>query len=111
MWYLLRRANGYQYIGNTPTHWFNTYEGNPPENVVPSTYVERIPSLFGPPVRSYTVPFTPKVNTQTHFVFLKCAAVCRRAMCEIHMYGQRTFGACSSYVAIVGLVLVYRRGL
>ena len=39
-----------------------------------------------------TVPFTPKVNTQTHF-FLKCAAARRRAMCEIHMYGQRTFGA------------------
>ena len=40
-----------------------------------------------------TVPFTPKVNTQTHFVFSKCAAARRRAMCEIHMYGQRTFGA------------------
>ena len=40
-----------------------------------------------------TVPFTPKVNTQTHFVFLKCAAARRRAMCEIHMHGQRTFGA------------------
>ena len=44
-------------------------------------------------VSVYTVPFTPKVNTQTHFVFLKCAAARRRAMCEIHMYGQRTFGA------------------
>ena len=37
MWYLLRRANGYDYTVNTPTHWLDTYGGNPPENVVPST--------------------------------------------------------------------------
>ena len=52
-----------------------------------------------------TVPFTPKVNTQTHFVFLKCAAARQRAMCEIHMYGQRTFGA----VPILNLSLGARK--
>ena len=37
MWYLLRKTNGYHYTIIRSTKRFDTYGGNPPDNVVPST--------------------------------------------------------------------------
>ena len=37
MWYLLRNTDGYRYTNTRWTKRLDTYEGNPPENVVPST--------------------------------------------------------------------------
>ena len=38
MWHLLRKTNGYHYTIIRTIKRFDTYEGNPPENVVPYTY-------------------------------------------------------------------------